>query len=154
MIEKSNMNIDVSLWNAYSNPFFHFYSKWQVSLYSVITAWNPRSNLQSKEKNDTSNHKLENQLNHVKYVPVTVGDPLFSWFEESYAAELSPQAAIELGRQFQQNAIYYVIDDELYLIACFEPETMHKLGSIKSRLVNKDITHLSPARVRPFTEEP
>ncbi|EKM30065.1 hypothetical protein VCHENC02_4182 [Vibrio harveyi] len=68
-------------------------------------------------------------------MPVTVGDQTFEWFEESYAAELAPQAAIDLANQFQQNAIYYVIDDELYLIACSEPEVLHKLGTIQPRLV-------------------
>ncbi|ARR07507.1 hypothetical protein Vc3S01_2748 [Vibrio campbellii] len=68
-------------------------------------------------------------------MPVTVGDQAFEWLEESYAAELTPQAAVELANKFQQNAIYYVIDDELYLIACSAPEVMHKLGSITPRLV-------------------
>ncbi|TON16525.1 hypothetical protein CGH62_26710, partial [Vibrio parahaemolyticus] len=43
MIEKSNTNIDVSLWNAYSEPFFHFEAEWHTSSYAVITAWNPYS---------------------------------------------------------------------------------------------------------------
>lgn len=135
MIEKSNTNIDASLWNAYSESFFRFHAEWEVTNYAVITAWNPYSNLRSKEENCISNHKLEQQLNHVKHVPVTVGDQTFEWFEESYAAELTPQAAIDLANQFQQNAIYYVIDDELYLIACSEPEVLHKLGTIQPRLV-------------------
>ncbi|WP_281187925.1 DUF3293 domain-containing protein [Vibrio harveyi] len=135
MIEKSNTNIDASLWNAYSESFFRFHAEWEVTNYAVITAWNPYSNLRSKEENCISNHKLEQQLNHVKSVPVTVGDQTFEWFEESYAAELTPQAAIDLANQFQQNAIYYVIDDELYLIACSEPEVLHKLGTIQPRLV-------------------
>lgn len=135
MIEKSNTNIDASLWNAYSESFFRFHAEWKVTSYAVITAWNPYSNLRSKEENCISNHKLEKQLNHVKYVPVTVGDQAFEWFEESYAAELTPKAAIALANQYQQNAIYYVIDDELYLIACANPEVMHKLGAITPRLV-------------------
>ncbi|CAH1559734.1 MULTISPECIES: DUF3293 domain-containing protein [Vibrio] len=135
MIEKSNTNIDASLWNAYSESFFRFHTDWCSSSYAVITAWNPYSNLRSKEMNCISNHELEKQLNHVKHVPVTVGDQAFEWFEESYAAELTPEAAIVLAKDFQQNAIYYVIDDELYLIACSEPEILHKLGSMKSRLV-------------------
>lgn len=135
MIEKSNTNIDASLWNAYSESFFRFHAEWKVTSYAVITAWNPYSNLRSKEENCISNHKLEKQLNHVKYVPVTVGDQAFEWFEESYAAELTPKAAIALANQYQQNAIYYVIDDELYLIACANPKVMHKLGAITLRLV-------------------
>ncbi|AGV18456.1 Protein of uncharacterised function (DUF3293) [Vibrio alginolyticus] len=135
MIEKSNKNIDASLWNAYSESFFRFEAEWRVSNYAVITAWNPYSNLRSKEENSINNHALEKQLQHVNYAPVTVGDSAFTWYEESFAVELSPEVAVELASDFQQNAIYYVINDQLYLIACSQPKVFHTLGSLKPRLV-------------------
>ncbi|HHF0560229.1 DUF3293 domain-containing protein [Vibrio diabolicus] len=135
MIEKSNTNIDASLWNAYSESFFRFEAEWYVSNYAVITAWNPYSNLRSKEENCISNQALETLLQHVNYAPITVGDSSFTWYEESFAVELSPEAAVALANDFQQNAIYYVIDDQLYLIACSQPKVLHKLGSLKPRLV-------------------
>ncbi|PFG45221.1 uncharacterized protein DUF3293 [Vibrio sp. ES.051] len=135
MVEKSNTNIDASLWNAYSEALFDFKAEWSTSSYAVITAWNPYSILRSKEDNCISNQALEKQLQHVNYTRVTVGNRSFTWYEESFAAELTPESAVGLANCFQQNAIYYVIDDELYLIACSEPKLMHKLGSIKPRLV-------------------
>ncbi|BBM65649.1 hypothetical protein VA249_22950 [Vibrio alfacsensis] len=135
MIEKSNMKIDASLWHAYSNPFFHFYRKWNEVNYAVITAWNPYSNLRSKEENCISNHKLEEQLYHVDYVPVLVGDKFFEWSEESYATAVSVEMAVQLANHFQQNAIYYVMNNELYLIVCADPKVMHELGDIRPRLV-------------------
>ncbi len=135
MIEKSNTNIDASLWNSYSNSFFHFESKWNVLSYVVITAWNPYSNLRSKEENCITNQDLEKQLQHVNYVPVTVGDSCFKWYEESFAAEISIDDAISLANEFQQNAIYYVTRGELYLIACTHPEKKHYIGEIRERLV-------------------
>ncbi|GAK17590.1 hypothetical protein JCM19053_4219 [Vibrio sp. JCM 19053] len=98
------------------NLFFRFEAEWRVSNYAVITAWNPYSNLRSKEENSINNHALEKQLQHVNYAPVTVGDSAFTWYEESFAVELSPEVAVELANDFQQNAIYYVINDNFILL--------------------------------------
>ncbi|MGR5236126.1 DUF3293 domain-containing protein [Vibrio alfacsensis] len=135
MMKKSNVNIDARLWNAYAGSMFRFNAQWQVSSYSVLTAWNPYSNQRSKEENCISNQMLEKRLKHVNYVPVAVGEPSFEWYEESYAAELSPTEAIVLAREFHQNAIYYVANGVLYLIACVEPLARKKIGTIEERLV-------------------
>ncbi|MBR9788382.1 MAG: DUF3293 domain-containing protein [Vibrionaceae bacterium] len=135
MIEKSNTNIDASLWNSYANSFFHFEAKWNVLSYVVITAWNPYSNLRSKEDNCIINQTLEKRLKHVNYVPVIVGDSTFEWYEESFAAEISIEKAISLANEFQQNAIYYVSQGDIYLIACREPGKRHKIAKMSDRLV-------------------
>ncbi|MGP8307016.1 DUF3293 domain-containing protein [Vibrio sp. YIC-376] len=135
MIEKSNSNIDTSLWNSYSNAFFHFESQWSVLSYVVITAWNPYSNLRSKKDNCITNQELVKRLQHTNYVPVTVGDRGFEWYEESFAVDITIEEAISLANEYQQNAIYYVTDGELYLIACSDPENKHKIGKISDRLV-------------------
>ncbi|AEX20941.1 MULTISPECIES: DUF3293 domain-containing protein [Vibrio] len=135
MIEKNNTNIDASLWNAYANSFFRFETKWNVLSYVVITAWNPYSNLRSKEDNCIINQKLEKRLKHVNYVPVTVGDRTFEWYEESFAAEISIDDAITLANEFQQNAIYFVSHDDIYLIACGDPINRHKVAKMSERLV-------------------
>ncbi|EGQ8069243.1 DUF3293 domain-containing protein [Vibrio parahaemolyticus] len=135
MIEKSNTNIDVSLWNAYSESFFHFEAEWHTSSYAVITAWNPYSNLRSKKENCISNQELEKQLKHANYVLVNVGERSFEWCEESFAADISLEEAVRLAKAFQQNAIYYVIDGDLYLVACAAPSKKHWLGKINDRLV-------------------
>ncbi|MDV6252496.1 DUF3293 domain-containing protein [Vibrio sp. EA2] len=135
MIEKNNTNIDASLWNAYANSFFRFETKWNVLSYVVITAWNPYSNLLSKEDNCIINQTLEKRLKHINYVPVVVGDRTFEWYEESFAAEISIENAISLANEFQQNAIYYVSHGDIYLIACSEPSNRHKIAKMSERLV-------------------
>ncbi len=135
MIEKSNTNIDASLWNSYSNSFFHFKSEWNVLNYVVITAWNPYSNLRSKQDNCITNQELEKHLQYANYVPVVVGDSTFNWYEESFAVEISIDDAISLANEFQQNAIYYVSGRELYLIACADPDKKHYIAEISERLV-------------------
>lgn len=135
MIEKNNTNIDASLWNSYSNSFFHFESEWNVLNYVVITAWNPWSKLRSKQDNCINNQELEKHLQHANYVSVAVGDSGFKWYEESFAVEISIDEAISLANEFQQHAIYYVTRGELYLIACTDPNKKHHIGEIRDRLV-------------------
>ena len=135
MIEKSNSNIDASLWNSYSNPYFHFESEWSVLIYVVITAWNPYSNLRSKKDNCITNQELVKRLQHTNYVPVTVGDRAFEWYEESFAVDITIEEAISLANEYQQKAIYYVRRGTLYLIACSDPDKKYKLGKISDRLV-------------------
>ncbi len=135
MIEKSNTDIDASLWNYYSNSVFRFESEWSVLSYVVITAWNPYSNLRSKEDNCITNQELQKRLRHVNHALVTVGDREFTWYEESFAVELSIDDAVSLANEFQQNAIYYVTCGELYLIACTEPDKKHYIGKLSDWLV-------------------
>ncbi|CAM2947169.1 DUF3293 domain-containing protein [Vibrio mytili] len=135
MIEKNNTNIEPELWNAYSQSFFRFGSKWDAPRYVVITAWNPYSKLRSKEENIISNQALEKRLTHKKYVPVTVGDSDFEWKEESFAVETSLASATSLAKAFHQYAIYYVENGTLYLVACSDPDRKHRIGEITERLV-------------------
>lgn len=129
------MHIDAFLWDSYSNSFFHFETEWDVLTYAVITAWNPHSDLRSKEENRITNQELEERLRHASYVPVIVGDIDFEWCEESFAAEISVDDAISLANEFQQNAIYYVTRGELYLIACAAPDKKHYIGKLSDWIV-------------------
>jgi hypothetical protein len=66
---------------------------------------------------------------------VTVGDKAFHWYEESFAAEIEPEEAIELAKAFRQNAIYYVENGQLSLIACAEPQIRQCIGQIGDKLL-------------------
>ncbi len=135
MVKKSSPPINDALWDAYLQSFFRFETRWDVSSYAVITAWNPYSKLRSKEENRISNRELEKRLKHAKYVPVTVGDSRFEWNEASFAAEISLELAISIAKEFHQNAIYYVEDGVLFLVACAEPGRKHRITEIIERLV-------------------
>ncbi len=127
------MTIDAKLWCSYSDPYFIFRSSNMTSDYAIITAWNPGSVWLSKEDNDNKNQKLELALSSFVWEKVTVGDAQFNWYEESYAVALSMKKSIELGRLFKQNAIYYVVNNQLILISCHDNK-QKKLGDIRERI--------------------
>jgi hypothetical protein len=104
-----------------------------VGDYAIITAWNPGSILLSKKDNHDKNQELELAFPPVNWAKVKVGDARFNWYEESYAVALSMKKSIELGRIFKQNAIYYVVNNQLFLISCHDNK-QKKLGDIRERI--------------------
>ncbi|WP_443084053.1 DUF3293 domain-containing protein, partial [Vibrio sp. V37_P2S8PM304] len=127
-----DMKIDTKMWQAYREPFFRFSRELTCREFAIITAWNPRSQLMSNEYNRIKNNALERRLRHYSYVSVLVGDAQFCWAEESFAAALPLVKALSLGREFAQNAIYYVRDGELLLFSCQGTQKEH-LGALTSR---------------------
>ena len=124
-----NMMIDAFLWQQYSDPYFKFTCQPILDEFAIITAWNPKSQRQSKLENDRCNHNLVKEFGHTYFSEVLVGDSSFSWAEISFAVAISEQQALEIGKKYQQNAIYYVVKDELFLLSCFADGTKVNLGS-------------------------
>ncbi|OIQ25201.1 DUF3293 domain-containing protein [uncultured Vibrio sp.] len=126
------MKIDAHLWEAYSDPYFDFYRIPVSNNYAIITGWNRYGKLQSYQDNQLQNNQLISAIPVIEPIKVDVGNRGFTWFEESYAVELSMCSARELGVKFAQNAIYYVVDGELLLLACVE-DKVRIIGPIKDR---------------------
>lgn len=75
-----------------------------------ITAWNPLSNLQSKEENDKSNMSLQKDLKNMKkrVLPGQGCSVDGKWSEESFfVADIQRKDAIELAIKYQQKGIIY-----------------------------------------------
>lgn len=128
--------IDKKLWDAYCDPYFRFSTLPSFESYAVVTAWNPRSIRASDQDNLIENDRLEGELLSCRWVNVCVGDVLFSWSEESFACELDRQTAVELGRKYHQNAIYFVEKGQIFLLSCLKDETEILIGSMEQRCQN------------------
>lgn len=133
MYKVRNMTIDHQLWLAYRDPFFKFVQPIAFECFAIITAWNPRSVWLSKSDNERKNQYLAQDISHTCWCKVLVGNADFSWMEESFAAQVSQKAAIQLGQKYQQNAVYYVEGETLYLLSCLEDNHEVALGSWRSR---------------------
>lgn len=127
------MVIDSRLWQAYCDPYFLFEQQIIFNRFAIITAWNPQSELLSNKDNDRSNQHLAQEISHTCWSSVQVGNRDFSWMEESFAVQLSVEEAIELGRKYLQNAIYYVEGEELFLLSCKEEQNKVSLGDWRKR---------------------
>jgi hypothetical protein len=85
----------------------------------VITAWNPRSEATRPEANDAANRDLERLLaERASLIVQVIGASLdSSWFEESFlVGGLDRRDAVELGRRFEQYAIFELNDVEVLVV--------------------------------------
>lgn len=84
----------------------------------IITACNPESRVCSAKQNRLKTEKLQRYLesHDISAQPVLVGDLDFNWVEPSFCCTLDEKRAFNLARLYQQNAIYQIKDNELWLI--------------------------------------
>lgn len=130
------MKIDAQLWQYYSEVKFDFEEPFLKDCYAVITAWNPQSRRLSHNENRLNNQRLQLKLIDYDWVSVTVGDAKFEWFEESFAVAMELGMALDLARTFEQNDIYYVRSNILYLYSCVDLQHI-SLGNIEKMIIKK-----------------
>ena len=87
----------------------------------VITAWNPLGVKDTLKQNQLANINLENELRcrNVYFYPCVGCNLEQTWFEIGFAIEgLSDAQAREIGRKFEQLAIFQVVNSFKSLIDC------------------------------------
>ncbi|WP_406666322.1 DUF3293 domain-containing protein [Gallaecimonas sp. GXIMD1310] len=111
----------MTLWASYENAVFMmpkpFPKRWD---FAVITACNPRSKVLSDQFNDSRDRQLEAELDlaGLDARPLWGCSPDWQYREKSWAVRMSQAQAEALGRRLEQNAIYWVSQDLLYLVPC------------------------------------
>jgi len=104
--------------------------------FAIITAWNPMDRATS----DAANHKEDEALRTIladlqtPHFRAAGCSPDLSHREPGWAVAIDKPAAIELGKRFQQRAIWWIEGDNLLLIPC-DGATAEDLGSFAARLV-------------------
>ena len=93
---------------------------WKCDFY-MITAANPYSQLLTDEENQARNQSLRDELSSISelILPAIGRDPASDWSEHGWvlpSQDASP--LIDLGRKFQQNAIFKFSESGKQIIAC------------------------------------
>ena len=120
---------------------------------AIITACNPRGEVVSTERNSKLNQQLRAAIEPFQYRTIVGCSLDLSHREPSFAVNCPQAKALELARQFKQNAIYWLENGELYLLPvllAFEPRS---LGSVRNFIkaedtpqrVPSDNSHLHPS---------
>jgi len=86
----------------------------------IVTACNPRGEIVDAERNESLDRELSAFLEVKGFVHcrMTGGSPDGSHREPGYLVKCDGEVGLELGRRFDQVAIYGVVDGELYLVDC------------------------------------
>ena len=106
------------------------------SAFAIITACDPNGVTTDEVSNRAHDGRLASLLRErsLRHWRATGGSPDFSHAEPGYAVETSFQDALQIGRLFEQEAIFWIENDELILVDC-RTEATHRLGSWRNRIV-------------------
>lgn len=86
----------------------------------IITAHNPSGRDHSVEENQEFDRQLLTELHRRKLnaIAVTGSSPDFSHSEPGYAVEVDRETGVDIGRQFGQEAVFWVHGGQLHLVDC------------------------------------
>ncbi len=107
-----------SLWRKYQNITFEARQHPVYHCFAILTAFNPRSIVLTHSDNVKRNITLEKNLIMLTdaWMPICCRSLDRCWTEPSFAVDLSCKQAFELAAMFEQNAIYWVENNRLYLV--------------------------------------
>ena len=101
--------------------------------FAIITAHNPMDLKLSDYENSLRNEKLLKSIDSNVFLELSGSSPDHSHQEASFAFFSKIQEAVDIGKEFQQKAIYYVKDGNLKLVECCTGK-IEELGNFNDRL--------------------
>ena len=101
--------------------------------FAIITAHNPMDLKLSDYENSLRNEKLLKSIDSNVFLELSGSSPDHSHQEASFAFMSKIQEAVDIGKEFQQKAIYYVKDGNLKLVECCTGK-IEELGNFNDRL--------------------
>lgn len=128
-----------NLWQLYQQTWFKFTnSAVTFKIFAVITAFNPGSEICVAKSNDLAQQKLQRDIEALglAFLPILAGNRDFSYVEPSFAVSCTMKQAMDLAFRYQQNALFWVQDDNVWLV----PVTMRQhrataIGAFRQRLL-------------------
>jgi hypothetical protein len=91
--------------------------------FAIVTAYNPNGEPRGSEENERRDQALRKILERrgIRHWEVTGCSPDGSHREPGYGIQCPIETAVELGRHFEQEAIFWIHNDELTLLSCHQP---------------------------------
>jgi hypothetical protein len=128
-----------------TDHFWHCYQQTQFLLtqtfspllsFAIVTAHNPRGQILSSCQNRLLDKQLQRHILRLERpYRALIGSSLDRrHMEKSWAIPIDKLAAVELGRVFNQNAIYYIEEDKLQLVSCLLNYSELALGHFSTRV--------------------
>ena len=104
--------------------------------FAIITAWATTGEEWTDEENILADQALEAQLKdlNVWMTRITGYSPTTGYAEPGWAVEITFDKACDLGMQFKQDAIYFVLQDELNVSYCDERRLCVLVDTFRNRV--------------------
>lgn len=126
-----------SLWCSYQSIVFNIGQHPAYHYFAILTAFNPRSIVLSDKRNLVRHRQLELSLRMqcAEILPVSCRSPDGQWQELGFVVPMTQEAACREAARWEQNAIYWVEDNELFLVpVLLEGVQTQRLGDWSSFL--------------------
>lgn len=111
------------LLDLYATTVFLCSKPVHFSEFAIITACNPNGELLNLQENKKLNNLLTQQINQYEFIEIVGASPDLTHQEASFAVKVSKDEAIRIAKQFQQNAIFWVEQGEVFIVSaglCFQ----------------------------------
>ena len=107
--------------------------------FGIITACNPKDQILSASENRARNLQLKKQIiQKMDLCGEIVGSsPDKAHQELSFVVKGSVKHLLQLGKDFEQNAIFWIEKDSLHLMDCLNKKAF-KVGSFRERIVGSN----------------
>ena len=104
--------------------------------FAILTAFATTGEVWSEERNRDANAKLQRSLESIPcwMIDATGYSPEDGHAEPGWAADLPLEIALQIGREFLQDAIFWVADGELFVVGCAAESQPRSLGEFEARL--------------------
>ena len=101
------------------------------SLFVIVTAFNPKGRNAPLSRNQHADQTLRGYLTSQDLSPIRViGMSLDQKHQEpGWAIEVNEEHGVKIGKRFQQEAIFVVHEEEVYLVSCFDQTQKAHIGS-------------------------
>ncbi|MGK0408879.1 MAG: hypothetical protein ACJASB_001031 [Shewanella psychromarinicola] len=136
-------NVIDTLWYEYQTTHFLFTQRLSNDFpFAIVTAHNPRGTSLSPSQNRLLDHQLQSKIQQYNrpYRALIGAAADWSHMEKSWAVFIDKEQAVELGREFNQHAIYYVNQGLISLVSCLDtikPDVAMGSFNQRLRLVNE-----------------
>ncbi|WP_111979864.1 DUF3293 domain-containing protein [Algibacillus agarilyticus] len=139
-----------TFWELYKSTKFVFQQTVSSEIdFAIISACNPRGQILTSSHNRIRDKALQNDIYHLDaiYRSVYGCSPSLDFHEKSWLVGIDKIAAIQLAIKYEQNAIFWVEQGQLYLVPCLlTTESEVHLGLFKERLITSSHHCLTEVR--------
>lgn len=131
----------MDLWECYKHSVFLCHQELGDDInFAIISAQNPHGHIHLQPHNLRLDCQFEHDIarHGFPYRRVIGASPDLAFRESSWAVLCDKRHALEMARQYQQNAIYWVEQGQLYLVAALYGEHEEHLGAYRPRQIRLD----------------
>ena len=121
------------LLDLYSATVFLCPTPIHFSDFAIITANNPNGKILEPKENEELNKLLKQQISQLDSIELIGASPDFTHQEPSFAINITQGEAVRLAKQFNQNAIFWVISGEVFLVSAGLYFQVREMGSFSNR---------------------